>query len=47
MCPDLCPWLAVIGEVTGVSFIVAIGFFGKALVDREEDGIPDDFENKK
>ena len=34
-----------IGEITSASFIVAIGFFGKALVDR--DGIPDEFENRK
>ena len=36
-----------IGEITSASFIVAIGFFGKALVDRDGDGIPDEFENRK
>ncbi|MBO6291269.1 MAG: hypothetical protein J6N51_03275 [Selenomonas sp.] len=35
---------AFIGEITSVSFVAAIGFFGKALVDKDGDGIPDEFE---
>lgn len=44
--PNLSEMTKFIGEVTSASFIAAIGFFGKALVDRDEDGIPDEFEKK-
>ena len=42
--PDLSEMTKFIGEVTSASFIAAIGFFGKALVDRDKDGVPDEFE---
>lgn len=44
--PALSEMTRFIGEITSASFIAAIGFFGKALVDRDEDGIPDEFEKK-
>ena len=31
-------------SLTSVSFIAAVGFFGKALIDDDDDGIPDEFE---
>ena len=34
---------AFIDEITSVSFVAAIGFFDKALVDKDGDGIPDEF----
>lgn len=36
-----------IQTLTSVSFIAAVGFFGKALIDDDDDGIPDDFEKGK
>ena len=44
--PALSEMTKFIGVITGASFIAAIGFFGKALVDRDGDGIPDEFEEK-
>ena len=41
---NLSDMSAFIGEITSVSFIAAIGFFGRALVDKDGDGIPDEFE---
>lgn len=35
---------AFIQMMTSVSFIAAVGFFGKALIDNDDDGIPDSFE---
>lgn len=36
-----------IQTLTSVSFIAAVGFFGKALIDDDDDGIPDEFEKGK
>lgn len=36
-----------IQTLTSVSFIAAVGFFGKALIDDDNDGVPDDFEKGK
>ena len=36
-----------IQTLTSVSFIVAVGFFGKALIDDDDDGVPDEFEKGK
>jgi len=33
-----------IGKITSVSFVATIGFFDKILVDKDGDGIPDEFE---
>ena len=33
-----------IQTLTSVSFIAAVGFFGKALIDDDDDGVPDEFE---
>lgn len=36
-----------IQTLTSVSFIAAVGFFGKALIDDDDDGVPDEFEKEK
>lgn len=36
-----------IQTLTSVSFVAAVGFFGKALIDNDDDGIPDEFEKGK
>ncbi|MDY2965178.1 MAG: hypothetical protein SOR58_03145 [Megasphaera massiliensis] len=36
-----------IQTLTSVSFIAAVGFFGKALIDSDGDGVPDEFEDRK
>lgn len=36
-----------IQSLTSVSFIAAIGFFGKALIDSNDDGVPDEFEHER
>ena len=33
--------------LTSVSFVAAVGFFGKALIDNDDEGIPDEFEKGK
>lgn len=38
---------AFIQTLTSVSFIAAVGFFGKALIDDDDDGVPDEFEKGK
>ena len=35
-----------ITAITSVSFIAAVGFFGKAMVDKDNDGIPDEWEGE-
>ena len=37
----------LIQTLTGASFIAAIGFIGKGLIDDDNNGIPDEWENKK
>ena len=44
---DLPAMNMLIQTLTGVSFIAAIGFIGKSLVDEDEDGVPDEWEKKK
>lgn len=36
-----------IQTLTSVSFIAAVAFFGKALIDDDGDGVPDEFEKGK
>ena len=37
----------LIQTLPGASFIAAIGFIGKGLIDDDNNGIPDEWENKK
>lgn len=41
---DLSIMIQFVNAVTSASFIAAVGFFGKALVDKDDNGIPDEFE---
>lgn len=44
--PPLPIMIQFIAAITSVSFVAAIGFFGKALVDEDDNGIPDEFEKE-
>ena len=44
---DLPALNMLIQTLTGVSFIAAIGFIGKSLIDNDGDGVPDDWEKKE
>ena len=43
---DLAIMIQFITAITSVSFVAAVGFFGKAMVDSNHDGIPDEFEKE-
>ena len=42
--PPLPIMIQFIAAITSVSFVAAIGFFGRALIDGDDNGIPDEFE---
>lgn len=44
---DLPALTAFLQTNIGPAAIAAIGFLGKALIDKDKDGIPDEFEEKK
>ena len=44
---DLPALNMLLQTLTGASFIAAIGFIGKGLIDEDRNGIPDEWENKK
>ncbi|MCR5559037.1 MAG: hypothetical protein K6F62_01580 [Schwartzia sp.] len=44
--PDLKELLNFLHEIAGSSWIAVIGFVAKALVDKDHNGIPDDFERE-
>ena len=44
--PPLPIMIQFIAAITSVSFVAAIGFFGKALIDEDDNGIPDEFEKE-
>lgn len=44
---DLPALNMLLQTLTGVSFIAAVGFIGKSLVDEDGDGIPDQWEKEK
>ena len=41
---DLPALNALLQTLTGASFIAAVGFIGKGLIDADGDGVPDEFE---
>lgn len=43
---DLPALNALLQTLTGASFIAAIGFIGKGLIDADGDGVPDDWEDE-
>lgn len=44
---DLPILIQMVNTLTSASAIAAIGFFGRALIDEDEDGIPDEFQREK
>lgn len=44
---DLPAMNMLLQTLTGASFIAAIGFIGKGLIDDDNDGIPDEWQNKE
>ena len=44
---DLPALNALLQTLTGASFIAAVGFIGKGLIDADGDGIPDQWEQEK
>lgn len=44
---DLPALNMLLQTLTGVSFIAAVGFIGKGLIDADGDGIPDQWEQEK
>ena len=44
--PPLPVMIQFIAAITSVSFVAAIGFFGRALIDGDDNGIPDTFEKE-
>lgn len=43
---DLSIMIQFINSVTSVSFVAAVGFFGRAMIDSNGDGTPDEFDSK-
>ena len=44
---DLPALNMLLQTLTGASFIAAVGFIGKSLIDDDGDGIPDDWKDEK
>ena len=43
---DLPVMIQFLGAVSSVSFVAAVAFFGRALIDADDDGIPDEFQKE-
>lgn len=44
--PDMKQLLAFLHEIASASWVAVIGFIAKSLVDRDGNGVPDDFEKE-
>ena len=44
--PDMKQLLAFLHEIASASWVAVVGFICKGLVDKDKDGIPDEFEKK-
>ena len=44
---DLPVMIQFLGAGSSVSFVAAVAFFGRALIDSDDDGIPDEFQPKE
>lgn len=44
---NLSIMIQFVNAITSVSFIAAVGFFGRAMIDSNNDGTPDEFEKKE
>ena len=47
MKPDLVELRNFLHEISGAAWIAVIGFLAKSFIDRDENGIPDQYEEKK
>jgi hypothetical protein len=47
MHPDLVEMRNFLHEISGAAWIAVIGFLAKSFIDRDENGIPDQYEEKK
>lgn len=45
--PDLVEFRNFLHEISGAAWIAAIGFLAKAFIDQNNDGIPDQYEEKE
>ena len=45
--PDLVEFRNFLHEISGAAWIAAIGFLAKAFIDQNNNGIPDQYEEKK
>lgn len=45
--PDLVEMRNFLHEISGAAWIAVIGFLAKSFIDRDENGIPDQYEEKK
>ena len=45
--PDLVELRNFLHEISGAAWIAVIGFLAKSFIDRDENGIPDQYEEKK
>lgn len=44
---ELSILIQFVNAITSVSFIAAVGFFGRAMLDKDDNGIPDEFEKQQ
>lgn len=44
---NLAIMIQFVNAITSVSFIAAVGFFGRAMIDKDDNGTPDEFEKKE
>lgn len=47
MHPDLVEMRNFLHEISGAAWIAVIGFLAKSFIDRDDNGIPDQYEEKK
>ena len=45
--PELSILIQFVNAITSVSFIAAVGFFGRAMLDKDDNGVPDEFEKQQ
>ena len=44
---ELSILIQFVNAITSVSFIAAVGFFGRAMLDKDDNGVPDGFERQQ
>ena len=43
---DMPIMIQFVNSVTSVSFVAAVGFFGRAMIDKDGDDVPDEFQKE-